>query len=165
MAKEKNYSKRLQEIQQSNPATLPKRFVDMERQRDKFKKEAEQYLEARNKAEHEKNEARREISRLKLQLQYYGQKPLQLEVAHYERYCEGCKHYNDGVYCSAQDNYWGEECNYRYKQETVYCFCYELQEDELTVLTSDFEWKTFSECEEIVSQGKVIYEDKAKDGA
>ena len=101
MTKEKNYSKRLQEIEQSNLATLPKRFVDMERQRDKFKKEAEQYLEARNKAEHERNDARREISRLKLQLQYYGQKPLQLEVAHYERYCEGCKHYNDGVYCSA----------------------------------------------------------------
>ena len=38
MAKEKNYSKRLQEIEQSNPATLPKRFVDLERQRDKIKK-------------------------------------------------------------------------------------------------------------------------------
>lgn len=97
-----------------------------------------------------------------MQLQYYGQKPLQLEVAHYERYCEGCKHCNEGD-CYAQDNYYGEECNYRYKQETVYCFCYELQEDELTVLTSDFEWQTFSECEEIVSQGKVIYEDKSKD--
>lgn len=38
MVKEKNYSKRLQEIEQSNLATLPKRFVDLERQRDKFKK-------------------------------------------------------------------------------------------------------------------------------
>ena len=159
MTKEKNYSKRLQEIEQSNPATLPKRFVDMERQRDKFKKEAEWYLEARNKAEHERNEARREINRLKLQLQYYGQKPLQLEVAHFEKSCDGCMCW-DGYDCNSDI---GDECHFIKKQETVYCFSYELENDTLTVLTVDFEWKSFLGCENIASQGKTIYEDKLKD--
>ena len=159
MAKEKNYSKRLQEIEQSNLATLPKRFVDMERQRDKYKKEAEQYREERDTATNKFYEAKAEIEKLKLRLHYHGQKPLQLEVAHFEKSCDGCMCW-DGYECNAEID---DECHLVKKQETVYCFSYELENDTLTVLTVDFEWKSFLGCEKIVSQGKTIYEDETKD--
>ena len=159
MAKEKNYSKRLQEIEQSNLATLPKRFVDMERQRDKYKKDAEQYREERDTATNKFYEAKAEIEKLKLRLHYNGQKPLQLEVAHFEKSCDGCVCW-DSYECNADID---DECHLVKKQETVYCFSYELENDTLTVLTVDFEWKSFLGCEKIVRNGKAIYEDEAKD--
>ena len=115
MAKEKNYSKRLQEIEQSNLATMPKRFVDMERQRDKYKKEAEQYREERDTATNKFYEAKAEIEKLKLRLHYNGQKPLQLEVAHFEKSCDGCVCW-DGSECNAESD---DECHLFKKQETV----------------------------------------------
>ena len=88
-----------------------------------------------------------ENERLKDVLQENGIRPKRLLVEYFKEDCENCDHsyYEDynTPQCGAEENWEGEECTYKKVIETMSFYTYQIDDDELWGINSDFEEANF----------------------